>query len=56
MEGTNLNKIFSLVVKHYFIRELMEIVNQYDLDLEQVDIETNLLHVDLEEIIYMEKI
>lgn len=40
VEGTNYNKIFSYVVKYYFIRAFMAIVSHYNLDLEQMNIKT----------------
>ena len=47
------NEIFAPVVKHYSIRILMSIGNQFKLHLEQLDAKTTFLHVDLEETIYM---
>lgn len=43
------------MVKHYYIRVLIEIINHYDIDLEQMDVETTFLHVDLKETIYIKK-
>ncbi|RDX64246.1 hypothetical protein CR513_57224, partial [Mucuna pruriens] len=53
LEGVDFNEIFSLVVNHYFIRILLSIVTQFDLELEQLDVKTAFLHGDLEETIYM---
>ena len=53
VEGINCNEIFSHVVKHYFIRILMAIVNQHDLELQQLDVKTTFLHGNLKETIYM---
>ncbi|KAK2437580.1 secreted RxLR effector protein [Trifolium repens] len=55
VEGIDYNEIFSLVVKHCSIRVLMAIVNQYDLELEQMDVKTAFLHGELEETIYMQQ-
>ena len=55
VEGVDYNEIFSLVVKHCSIRILLAIVNQFDLELEQIDVKTAFLHGDLEEIIYMQQ-
>ena len=37
-KGIDYNEIFSLVVKHTFIRLLLEIVAQGDLELEELDV------------------
>ncbi|CAJ2651441.1 unnamed protein product [Trifolium pratense] len=55
LEGIDYNEIFSPVVKHCSIRVLMAIVNQYDLELEQMDVKTAFLHGELEETIYMQQ-
>jgi hypothetical protein len=55
VEGIDYNEIFSPVVKHCSIRILMAIVNQFNLELEQMDVKSAFLHGDLEEIIYMEQ-
>lgn len=55
MEGVNYNDIFSLMVKCCSIRVLMEIINQFDLEFEHLDIKTTFLHGDIEETIYMEQ-
>jgi hypothetical protein len=55
VEGIDYNEIFSPVVKHCSIRILMAIVNQFNLELEQMDVNTAFLHGDLEETIYMEQ-
>ncbi|KAK2414734.1 secreted RxLR effector protein [Trifolium repens] len=55
VEGIDYNEIFSPVVKHCSIRVLMAIVNQYDLELEQMDVKTAFLHGELEETIYMQQ-
>ena len=50
VEGIDYNEIFSPVVKHCSVRILMAIVNQFNLELEQMDVKTAFLHGDLEEI------
>ena len=52
-EGVDFNEIYSLVVKHTPIRVLLAFVNQYDLELEQMDVKTAFLHGNLEERILM---
>ena len=49
VEGIDYNEIFSTVVKHCSIRIFMAIVNQFNLELEQMDVKTAFLHGDLEE-------
>ncbi|RDX69164.1 hypothetical protein CR513_51759, partial [Mucuna pruriens] len=44
LEGVDFNKIFSLVVNHCFIRILLSIVTQFDLELEQLDLLKNSGH------------
>lgn len=55
VQGVDYNEIFSPVVKHCSIRILLSIVNQFDLELEQMDVKTAFLHGDLEETIYMQQ-
>jgi len=55
VEGVYYNEIFSPVVKHCFIRILMAIINQYDLELKQLDAKTTFLHGDLVDTIYMQQ-
>lgn len=47
------NKIFSHVVKYIIIRVILALVAQYDLELEQMDTKTIMLHCDLDETIYI---
>ena len=53
LEEINDNKVFSLVVKHYYIKILVVLVAQLDLELVQLDVKTTLVHSDGEEKIYM---
>jgi len=55
VEGIDYNENFSPVVKHCYIRILMAIVNQFNLELEQMNVKTAFLHGDLEETIYMKQ-
>lgn len=48
-------KYFSHVVIYGFIRVFMVTVNQYNLNLEQIDIKNSPTHRDLEETIYTEQ-
>ena len=45
--------VFSPVVKHSFIRILLALVAQFDMELVQMDVKTAFLHGDLEEEIYI---
>nr|GEZ25346.1 retrovirus-related Pol polyprotein from transposon TNT 1-94 [Tanacetum cinerariifolium] len=54
-EGIDFNEVFSLVVHHTSIRVLLFIVALQDLELEQLDVKTTLLHGHLEEEIYVEQ-
>jgi len=53
VEGIDYNQIFSPVVKHCSIRIILGLVNQYDLELEQLDVKTTFLHGNLKKTIYM---
>ena len=53
VERIDYNEIFSPVVKHCSIRIILGLVNQYDLELEQLDVKTTFLHGNLKETIYM---
>ena len=48
------NDVFSPVVKHSLIRTFFGIVAMRDLELEQLDVKTTFLHVELEQKIYMD--
>ena len=52
-EGIDYNEVFSPIVKHTFIRILLALVAEYELELAQLDVKTTFLHGDLEEEIYM---
>ena len=52
-EGVDYNEVFSPVVKHSYIRILLALVAQLDLEIVQMDVKTAFLHGDLEEEIYM---
>ena len=52
-EEIDYNEVFSPVVKHSSIRILLELVAQYELDLDQLDVKTVFLRDDLDEEIYM---
>jgi len=44
---------FSPMVKHTFMRVLLSLVTQHDMELEQLDMKTTFLRGDLKETIYM---
>ena len=52
-EGMDYNEVFSPIVKHSSIQILLAMVDQFDLELDQLDVKTAFLHSDLEEEIYM---
>lgn len=52
-EGIDFNEVFSPVVKHTSIRILLSMVNQFDMELQQLDVKTAFLNGDLEETIFM---
>ena len=54
-EGIDYQEIFSPVVKHVSIRVMLSIVVDQDLELEQLDVKTALLHGTIDEYIYMEQ-
>lgn len=51
--GIDFGDIFSLVAKVASTRLLLSIVFSFDFEVEQMDVKTSFLHVDLEEEIYM---
>lgn len=56
MERIKYNEIFSPMVEHLYIRLVMDIMNQYNLELKQMDVKITSLHGDLEETIFMEQL
>lgn len=54
-EGVNFNVVFLPVIKHKSIRMLLSIGAKFDLELEQVDMNTTFLYGDLDETIPMSK-
>ena len=56
MEGNDYHEIFSPVVKLISIRIVLALVRMLGLELEKVDFQTNFLHGDLDEEIYMEQL
>lgn len=52
-EGIDYNEIYAPVVKHKTIRLILSMVAHYDMELEQLDVKTAFLYVDLEENILM---
>ena len=52
-KGVDYDDIFSLVVRHTFIRTVLGLVAHFDMQLEQMDVKTIFLHGDLEELVYM---
>lgn len=55
-QGIDFNEVFSLTVKHSYIRVLLALVSLYDLELEQLDVNVSFLYGDLEERIYMQQL
>ena len=54
-EGIDYSEIFSPVIKHISIRMLLTMVDQFDLELKQMDVKTAFLYDELEERIYMKQ-
>ena len=52
-KGINYNNVFSHVVKHSLIWILLALVAQYELQLDQIDVNAAYLHDDLDEEIFM---
>ena len=52
-KGVNYDEIFSLVVRHTFIKIMLGLVAHFDMQLEQMDVKTTFLLGDLEEVVYM---
>nr|GEZ87283.1 retrovirus-related Pol polyprotein from transposon TNT 1-94 [Tanacetum cinerariifolium] len=51
--GIDYNEVFSPVVRHTFIRVILALTACKDFELEQLDVKTEFLHGNLEEVIYM---
>lgn len=54
-QGIDYDETFSPVVRHSTMRLLFCIANEFDMDIEHVDVTTAFLHGDLSEIVYMEQ-
>ena len=52
-KGVDYDEIFSPMVRHTSIRTVLGLVAHFDMQLEQMDVETTFLHGDLEELVYM---
>lgn len=52
-ERVDYNEVFSPMVKQTSIRIMLSLVENFDLELEQLDVTTTFLHGELEEEIYM---
>ena len=52
-ECIDYNEVFSPIIKHIFIRIILVMIVEYELELSQLDVNTTFLHEDLEEKIYM---
>jgi len=48
--------VFSPVVRHTSVHVLLALITLQDLELEQLDVKTALLHRELEEQIYMQQL
>ena len=53
IECIDYNEVFLLVVNHSFIQILLALVTQYDLELDQLNVRTAFLHINLDEEIFM---
>ncbi|KAH9724313.1 hypothetical protein KPL70_007440 [Citrus sinensis] len=52
-EGVDFTEVFSLVVRHAFLRILLSLVAVQDMHLEQMDVKTAFLHGEIDEMIVM---
>jgi len=52
-EGIDYNEIFSPIMKHSSIRILLALVAQYDLEIDQLNVNSAFLHDDLDKELYM---
>ena len=55
-KGIDFSEVYSPVVKHIFIRILLGVVAQHDMELEQLDVKTSFLHGELEDRILMNQL
>lgn len=53
-EGINYSNIFSPVVKHSFVQIILSTVDQFDMELDQMNVKTTFLHGNLKETILMQ--
>lgn len=51
-EGMDFNNVLSLVMKHRSTIILLAMLSRFDLALEQMDVKTDILYGDLDEMIY----
>ena len=56
VSGIDFGDIFSPISKVTYIRLLLSLVVAFDFEVEQMDVKTTFLHVDLEEETYMKKL
>ena len=52
-EDIDYNEVFSLIVKHLSIQIFLALAAQYELELDQLDVNTTFLYGDLDEEIFM---
>lgn len=55
IKGIGFNDIFSFIIKMSSIRAVLSLATTLDLEVEQKDVNTNFLHGDLQEEIYMKQ-
>lgn len=53
IQGCDFNEVFSLVVKHTYIRIVLALVAHFDMVLQSLDVKTTFLHGVLNETFYM---
>ncbi len=52
-EGIDYDEVFSPVARYTSVRTVLALANEYDMEIEQMDVQTAFLHGDLDEEIYM---